>query len=357
MPVAQAQTLLQILRQAEALTRIRCQEELFRRVTADALGLLQARTAMLSQVRYGLAGGPELIPVGWCATDGDESHWEPCVGQDTPLAPDPFLAACLAGAKPRQRKMGNDDWRIAFPVGMEEIRWLLELRAPLRAGPILLQGIALFLLCFENQMRQWDYANLDTLTRLLNRKTFDEQFDQLILEAERAQRLSDDRRIDEFQGNRPCWLAVADIDHFKRVNDGFGHLFGDEVLLLVANIMRKSFRGGDKLFRFGGEEFVVMLRNASEEDVGQIFERFRSAVAQWDFPQVGKVTCSVGYARIDPSRSPAELLGRADEALYYAKDHGRNQVRNFDELVKRGELQLAASPASEAQADADALFE
>lgn len=356
MPVAQAQTLLHILRHMEGLSRIRCQDELCQRVTTDALGLLQGRTAMLSQVRYGLSGVPELVPVGWCAADGATPHWEPSLDQDAILPLDPFLAACLATARPRQAK-AEDGWRIAFPIGAEETRWLLELRIPRRVGPGILEGITLFLRGFENQLRQWDYANLDTLTRLLNRKTFDEQFDQLILEAERAQRLTDERRLGDIGGTRPCWLAVVDIDHFKRVNDGFGHLFGDEVLLLVANLMRKAFRGGDKLFRFGGEEFVVMLRNTGEEDVGQVFERFRSAVAQWDFPQVGRVTCSVGYARIDPSRSPAELLGRADEALYYAKDHGRNQVRNFDELVKRGELQLSASPASEAQADADALFD
>lgn len=356
MPAAQTLTLLQILRNVDGLCRLRCQDELLRKVTTDALALLDGRTAMLSQVRYGLAG-PELMPLGWAAADGEKPYWEACLGQETTLPPDRFLAAALASAKPRQGKTGDGCWRIAFPIGAEEARWVLELRTPRRLGPIMLEATDLFLACFENQMRQWDYANLDTLTRLLNRKTFDEQFDQLILEAERALRLTDDRRAENFQANRPCWLAVVDIDHFKRVNDNFGHLFGDEVLLLVANLMRKAFRGGDKLFRFGGEEFVVMLRNTSEDDVGHVFERFRSAVAQWDFPQVGRVTCSVGYARIDPSRSPAELLGRADEALYYAKDHGRNQVRSFDELVKCGELQLSASPASEAQADADALFE
>lgn len=356
MTAAQAKTLLQILRHTEGLSRTRSRDELFRRVTAGTLEALRGRMAMLYQVPYALSG-PGLLPVGWCVADDDQAHWEEYVEPEATLPADPFLCGCLGSNDPWQVEGSADDWRIAFPIGVEETRWLLELRTPSPAAKTVLDGVALLLRCFENQLRQWDYANLDTLTRLLNRKTFDEQFDQFIQEAERAQRRAHDRRYDEIEASRPCWLGVVDIDHFKRINDGFGHLFGDEVLLLLANLMRRSFRGGDKLFRFGGEEFVVMLRNVSEEDVGPALERFRSTVAEWDFPQVGKVTCSVGYARVDPSRSPAELLGRADEALYYAKDHGRNQVRCYDELVKLGQLRQADRPASGAQADADALFD
>ena len=72
------------------------------------------------------------------------------------------------------------------------------------------------------------------------------------------------------------WLAVVDIDHFKLVNDRFGHLYGDEVLILVANILRSSFRNQDRIFRFGGEEFVVLLRAATLENARQGFDRFRT---------------------------------------------------------------------------------
>ncbi len=150
---------------------------------------------------------------------------------------------------------------------------------------------------------------------------------------------------------------MVDIDFFKKINDNFGHLFGDEVLLRVAELMRQSFRSNDKLFRFGGEEFVVMLRSVGEDDVRGIFDRFRLAVERHDFPQVGRVACSVGFARIDPRLSPADLLGRADEALYYSKRNGRNQVNGFDELVMSGKLRITA-PASQAliQSDVDEIF-
>ena len=81
------------------------------------------------------------------------------------------------------------------------------------------------------------------------------------------------------------WLGVVDIDHFKRVNDGFGHLIGDEVLVLVARIMRQSFRHYDRLYRFGGEEFVVLLRGGDEEDAKAAFERFRTNVESYLFPR------------------------------------------------------------------------
>ena len=133
------------------------------------------------------------------------------------------------------------------------------------------------------------------------------------------------------------WLAVVDIDHFKQVNDRFGHLYGDEVLILVANILRSSFRSHDRIFRFGGEECVGLLRNTTRSKAHKVFNRFREAVQGYHFPQVGNVTVSLGF--VGTSRgSPVEILGQADQALYYAKEHGRNQVRFSEDLVASGEL-------------------
>jgi diguanylate cyclase (GGDEF)-like protein len=133
------------------------------------------------------------------------------------------------------------------------------------------------------------------------------------------------------------WLAVVDIDHFKQVNDRFGHLYGDEVLILIANILRTSFRSHDRIFRFGGEEFVVLLRNTTLSKAHKVFNRFRETVQEHHFPQVGSVTVSLGF--VGTSRgSPVEILGQADQALYYAKEHGRNQVRFYEDLIASGEL-------------------
>ena len=140
------------------------------------------------------------------------------------------------------------------------------------------------------------------------------------------------------------WLAVVDIDHFKLVNDRFGHLYGDEVLILIANILRSSFRSHDRIFRFGGEEFVVLLRSTTLSTAHRVFNRFRLAVQEYHFPQVGQVTVSLGFVSTNRG-SPVEILGQADQALYYAKEHGRNQVCFYDDLVASG--QLAAKVAND----------
>jgi diguanylate cyclase (GGDEF)-like protein len=143
-------------------------------------------------------------------------------------------------------------------------------------------------------------------------------------------------------GEEKQWLAVVDVDHFKGVNDRFGHLYGDEVLILIANLLQSSFRAQDRVFRFGGEEFVVLLRSTNLENARRIIERFRADVESHDFPQVGKVTVSIGFTSVSAADSPVVTLGHADQALYYAKAHGRNRVCHYEELVAGGLLQTVA---------------
>jgi diguanylate cyclase (GGDEF)-like protein len=190
--------------------------------------------------------------------------------------------------------------------------------------------IGAILRILKNHLAALDYGERDTLTGMLNRKTFEASFEKL---RQRLQASSTATTSVE-----PSWLALADIDKFKSINDSHGHLFGDEVLLLVAQQMAKCFRGADQLFRFGGEEFVIVLDHATETGAGIAFDRFRAAVAAFDFPQIGHVTLSLGYSRITPADGPTTCVERADAALYYAKNHGRNNVRNFEELVAAGEL-------------------
>ncbi|MBL8144760.1 MAG: GGDEF domain-containing protein, partial [Anaerolineae bacterium] len=157
---------------------------------------------------------------------------------------------------------------------------------------------------------------------------------------------SDDRRRPSDTANR-CWLAVVDIDHFKRVNDTHGHLIGDEVLILVAQLMRKTFRNADRLYRFGGEEFVVLLRTDQSADAAFVFERLRSTVARFEFPQAGSLTVSIGFTEVTPNDTPSSAFERADQAVYHAKSHGRNQVVDHDNLLRRGEVAATAhTPAA-----------
>jgi diguanylate cyclase (GGDEF)-like protein len=197
--------------------------------------------------------------------------------------------------------------------------------------------IGAILRILKNHLAALDYGERDTLTGMLNRKTFEASFEKL---RQRLQASSTATTLVE-----PSWLALADIDKFKSINDSRGHLFGDEVLLLVAQQMAKCFRGADQLFRFGGEEFVIVLDHASESGARIAFDRFRAAVAAFEFPQIGHVTLSLGYSRITPEDGPTTCVERADAALYYAKNHGRNNVRNFEELVAAGELSARAESA------------
>lgn len=218
--------------------------------------------------------------------------------------------------------------RSLFPLlGESTVVGLLEVDAgegldPRDAG--LIYGI---LRIVRNHLALLDYGESDTLTGLLNRKTFEASFARL---SERAMQ-------DDTSG--PSWLAVADIDRFKSINDRYGHLFGDEVLLLVSRLMRQSFRGADQLFRFGGEEFVIALDNAGADGAAIAFNRFRAAVEQFRFPHVGRVTVSIGYTQLSAHDSPATAIERADAALYIAKDSGRNLALCYETLIATGRLQ------------------
>jgi len=196
---------------------------------------------------------------------------------------------------------------------------------------------------YRNYLHLLDESEHDTLTGLLNRRTFEQNLAKILAEwhKERDQAVEgSEEQPHRRQGeSEKCnWLAVIDIDLFKRINDKFGHLYGDEVLVLLANIMRESFRGYDKLFRFGGEEFVAILRTTNQAGATHALERFRQAVAAYAFPQIGQVTVSIGFVEIAYQAIPTEVLGHADDALYYAKEHGRNRLCQYEQLVETGEI-------------------
>jgi two-component system, cell cycle response regulator len=184
---------------------------------------------------------------------------------------------------------------------------------------------------YENHISLLNYSETDTLTGLLNRKTLERQFQKIMHlqkntpHAHQHNTLPESDRRNQ-QDDNSYFLAVMDIDHFKRVNDQFGHIYGDEVLLLIAQLMQASFRSGDNLFRFGGEEFVVLMGPQIESNALLAVERFRQRVEQTLFPQVGQVTISIGFTRLLNFEILSTALGRADEALYQSKSNGRNQV-------------------------------
>ncbi|MDA0821820.1 MAG: GGDEF domain-containing protein [Proteobacteria bacterium] len=156
------------------------------------------------------------------------------------------------------------------------------------------------------------------MTGLLNRQSFDYRFEDLIeYHQKNPNRIKTDTNP---------WLAIADIDHFKRVNDTYGHLFGDEILLLVSRIMRQVFRFDDLFFRYGGEEFIIILNNTDAIGAELALERFRSAIQNYVFPRIGEMTVSIGWTGIGQQEFSTDVIHRADKALYFAKENGRNRV-------------------------------
>jgi diguanylate cyclase (GGDEF)-like protein len=177
----------------------------------------------------------------------------------------------------------------------------------------------------------------DALTGLLNRQAFARTMAQVHLDLENIYR----RQQDHGEGS---FFAMLDLDFFKSINDTYGHLHGDEVLLSFARLMESTFRHSDYLFRYGGEEFVVILTNVSSEDAKAVLERFREKVQANLFPQVGEVTVSIGMTEIDANLAISSIIEQADRALYYVKEHGRNQLAAYEDLIKKGSLKPVCPP-------------
>jgi two-component system chemotaxis response regulator CheY len=164
----------------------------------------------------------------------------------------------------------------------------------------------------------FDQARIDPLTRLHSRLRFNEDLEQLWPRVERY-------------GEHYCAI-MCDIDNFKQYNDSYGHLAGDDVLKRVADALGAVCRGGDRIYRFGGEEFVIVLANCSIDGGIKSAERYRSAVEAMNIPHAasaaGTVTASLGVAALHAGTAATvqSWIGQADSALYAAKRAGRNQV-------------------------------
>ena len=160
------------------------------------------------------------------------------------------------------------------------------------------------------------YAGLrtDALTGLNNRMKLDEALEGELGLAQRYR--------------QTFAIVMLDIDHFKKVNDTHGHLIGDAVLKQVAGLLRGSLRKTDVPGRWGGEEFLVLLPQQDWRHAAMIAEKLRAAIASASFPEVGRVTASFGVSEYAAGDTVASLVKRADEALYRAKNQGRNRVES-----------------------------
>lgn len=159
------------------------------------------------------------------------------------------------------------------------------------------------------------YANIDLLTGIPNRRAYQERLRQELLRSNR-------------DGNPFC-LIIWDIDHFKSINDRYGHQTGDKVLACVAKKITQRLRKSDFTARFGGEEFVSLLPDCDTADTLRLVEQLRAEISHCDHvTEQGpvQITISCGIAEFDPNESDNTLFARADAALYQAKQQGRNRV-------------------------------
>ena len=258
----------------------------------------------------------------------------------------PELAQCLEAHANGSQSIGADGKRTLWlPIWMDDqVDTCLEVVHPTPYTPDTIHVIGGIVSVYRNFHNLLDYSERDSLTGLLNRKTFDDQLAKMLhasFDTEPPLAGHPERRNPAEEPKQ--WLAVVDVDHFKAVNDKFGHLYGDEVLILIAHLLQSSFRSHDRVFRFGGEEFVVLLRATTLENARKVIDRFRTNVEAHVFPQVGTVTVSVGFVSISAFESPVVILGHADQALYHAKSHGRNQACHYDELISGGLLHTNAA--------------
>ncbi|OIN96281.1 MAG: diguanylate cyclase response regulator [Deltaproteobacteria bacterium CG1_02_45_11] len=193
------------------------------------------------------------------------------------------------------------------PVNLEEL--LLRLKRVLR----------------ERQLRQertrmleslQKLAITDGLTQLYNSRHF---YNQLEMEVDRSKRY-----------NHLLALLLVDIDHFKEYNDTYGHLQGDEALVRIGQTIKRCLRTIDSAYRYGGEEFTIILPETGGEEAGTVAYRIKDAVeAEKLFPEPGKavsITVSIGVTQYHPKEKVQAFIQRADKAMYLSKDKGRNMV-------------------------------
>lgn len=159
----------------------------------------------------------------------------------------------------------------------------------------------------------------DCLTGIANRRGFDSSLQQLTQHAVKS--------------NQKCALILADIDHFKKINDQFGHPVGDKVLRFIANTMKSNIRDDDELARYGGEEFAIILPNTNIEGAVRVAEKISKSISSRQLTtgsnsqSIGRITLSAGVAVYQPREALADFVDRADRCLYAAKNAGRNQIK------------------------------
>lgn len=292
--------------------------------------------------------GQDISLLAFCVNDVIVSSDEnPSLNPDASWLSD-IMNAAIEGESIQQYHDDDGSWHLVYPAfdSHGDIFAILLHHCdavPAHNDQRLVHGI---LKVYANYLALIDKTQRDKLTSLFNRETLDEQITKILVkqsdELNQLNSSPNDSRRRQYAIKH--WLGVIDIDNFKFINDNYGHLYGDEVIILVARLMTSgAIRDDDLVYRYGGEEFVVLLKAANETDAMLAFERLREMVAKHPFPQLDKVTVSIGFVEVAEQSSPADVIGQADDALYFAKENGRDQVHSYHHLLQDGKI-LAQQP-------------
>jgi diguanylate cyclase (GGDEF)-like protein len=172
-------------------------------------------------------------------------------------------------------------------------------------------------------------AELDELTGLNNRRAF-ARITAAMFSTEET------KSVEYYQLENSACMAIVDLDHFKRVNDKLGHIYGDEVLSLFAKMVKSSLRMSDYFFRYGGDEFIIILNDTDSQQAFEILSRLRQEAESFDYPNIESISISIGYTSMEKELGISSIMDMADSALYFSKDNGRNQVNSYHYLADRG---------------------
>lgn len=180
--------------------------------------------------------------------------------------------------------------------------------------PLLLQGIVFDITESKKVEEQLRFlSERDPLTNVYNRRSFFTKLDDVIK----------DQHINEI----PFSLIMFDIDHFKKINDTHGHLIGDDTLRRLTHLINEDKRSNDLVYRYGGEEFFVLLANTKLDGAVQLAKRLHKLIGELKIPKVGHITVSMGVVEYGKDESVDDVIKRVDDLMYDAKEAGRNQIK------------------------------
>ena len=180
--------------------------------------------------------------------------------------------------------------------------------------PLLLQGIVFDITESKKVVEQLRFlSERDPLTNVYNRRSFFIKLDDVIKE----------QHIHE----TPFSLIMFDIDHFKKINDTYGHLIGDDTLRRLTSLINEDKRSNDLVYRYGGEEFFILLKNTELKGAIQFAKRLHKLISDLKIPKVGHITVSMGVVEYGKDESVDDVIKRVDDLMYDAKEAGRNQIK------------------------------